>query len=224
MRSGTLLLSLALLAGCESAPKMPDAPKADPGMSKPAMPAAPAVAKPAAPSTPAAPSAPAVAKPVVPSTPSAPSAPSAPAAPAAPVAVPKAEAKAVTADLSKYKGPAESAELFGYDDGNSRVFFYTAGSVEFPLKVAADGAYEIAIKVSCDEAKGEKAKFTVAVDGQKVGGEVTCTAVDEKEYVVKAEVKAGDRKIAIAFLNDLYKENEYDLNMYVSGLTLRPAK
>ena len=92
------------------------------------------------------------------------------------------------------------------------------------VQVSADATYEIAVKMSCDEAMGMKAKFTVAVDGQKVGGEITGTTVDEKEYVVKAELKAGERKIQIAFLNDLYKENEYDLNMYVSGLTLRPAK
>lgn len=161
---------------------------------------------------------PGMSKPAVPSTPAVPAVPSTPPAP------PKTAAKPVSADLSKGKVLSDNAALFGYDDGNGRFFFHTAGPVEFPLTLAADGAYEIVVKVSCDEAMGQKAKFTVAVDGQKVGGELTCTTVDEKEYVVKAELKAGDRKIAVAFLNDLYKENEYDLNMYVSGLTLRPAK
>jgi hypothetical protein len=204
MRIATIVLCLAALSGCQAAPAAPSAPSTP--------------AAPSAPSTPAAPSAPAVSKPVAPSTPAAPAAPVVAKLPAAPAAKP------VVADLSKGKGPAEGAELFGYDDGNSRFFYYTAGAVEFPVKVEADGVYEIAVKVSCDEAKGEKAKFTVAVDGQKAGGEITSTTTDEKEYVVKAEVKAGNRTIAVAFLNDLYKENEYDLNMYVSGLALRPAK
>ena len=219
MRIASIVLCLAAMVGCQAVPGAP-VPPSDPAINKPVVPPSPSA--PAAPSTP---------KPAAPSTPavtSVPAAPSTPAAPAAPVVVkppvPAPAAKPVVADLSKGKGPAESAELFGYDDGNSRFFYYTAGAVEFPVKVEADGLYEIAVKVSCDEAKGEKAKFTVAVDGQKAGGEIASTSADEKEYVVKAEVKAGDRKIAVAFLNDLYKENEYDLNMYVSGLTLRPAK
>ena len=144
--------------------------------------------------------------------------------PPPPPPAPKADAKPVTADLSKFKGPAEGAELFGFDEGNGRIFMYTAGAVEIPVKIAADGAYEIVVNVSCDEAKGEKAKFTVAVDGQKIGGEITCASVDDKAYAVKTELKAGDRKISVAFLNDLYKENEYDLNMFVNGLVVKPAK
>ena len=164
-------------------------------------------------STPAA-NAPAPAPPTPPAPPKAPAPP--------PPSAPKAEAKPVTADLSKFKGPA--SDLFGYDEGAGRIFMHTAGTVEIPVKVAADGAYEIVVNVSCDEAMGQKAKFTVAVDGQKAGGEITCSAADDKPYTVKAELKAGERKIAVAFLNDLYKENEYDLNMYVNGLVLKPAK
>ena len=96
----------------------------------------------------------------------------------------------MTADLSKFKGPAEGAELFGFDEGNGRIFMYTAGAVEIPVKIAADGAYEIVVNVSCDEAMGQKAKFTVAVDCQKLGGEITCSAVEDKPYTVKAELKA----------------------------------
>ena len=144
--------------------------------------------------------------------------------PPLPPPAPTAQAKPVTADLSKFKGPAEGAELFGYDDGNGRIFMYTAGAVEIPVKIAADGAYEIVVNVSCDEAMGQKAKFTVAVDGQKAGGEIACSTADDKAYAVKAELKAGERKISVAFLNDLYKENEYDLNMFVNGLVVKPAK
>jgi hypothetical protein len=185
MRFGFLVLCLAILAGCESAPKASSAP------ATPAVKAA-EPAKPAAAPTPA--------------------------------PTPKAESKPVTADLSKFKGPAEGAELFGFDDGNGRIFMYTAGTIEIPVKVAADGAYEIVVNVSCDEAMGQKAKFTVAVDGQKVGDEISCATADDKAYSLKTSVKAGDRKIAVSFLNDLYKENEYDLNMYVNGLKLTPAK
>lgn len=192
MRIGTAVLCLAILAGCQGAPKSgaasstAQAPAAPPQPPPPPVPAKPA--------------------------------------PPLPPPAPKAEAKPVTADLSKFKGPAEGAELFGFDDGNGRIFMYTAGTVEIPVKVAADGLYEIVVNASCDEAMGQKAKFTVSVDGQKVGDEISCSTVDDKAYSVKAQVKAGDRKIAVTFLNDLYKENEYDLNMYVNGLSLKPAK
>jgi hypothetical protein len=202
MRLPLLLLPLVCLAGC-----MSEADRAAPAAPTPAKPQAPAAAAPTV-STPAAPTP--AAAPVV-------------AAPAPAVAAPAP--KPVTADLSKFTGPTENAELFGYDENNSRIFLYSAGAVVLPVKLAADGDYEIALNAACDEADHQMAKFTVTVDGQAVGGEITCTVVEAKEYVIKAPgLKAGDHKIAIAFLNDIYKENEYDLNFYVHGVTVRPAK
>ena len=150
-----------------------------------------------------------------------------PATQAAPMAAPKPApppAKPLVLDLSKFTGPAQNAELFGFNDGEGKVFFYTAGTVEWPAKIEADGAYQVVVKASCDEAQGQKAKFKLKVDGEAVGGETALTAVEEKEYVLAATLKAGDRKIGLEFTNDLYKENEYDLNFYVHGLTVRPAK
>ncbi len=168
-------------------------------------------------------------KPAVPSTASAPSTPSVPststaAVPAALPAAPKPAAKPVTLDLAKFVGPTESSANFGYDDNASRLFLYSNGAIELPMKVAADGDYEFAISAACDEAMGIKAKFSLTLDGQVINPEVTLTAVEAKEYVVKAPgLKAGDHKVSIAFLNDMYKENEYDLNLYVHGVALRPA-
>ena len=131
----------------------------------------------------------------------------------------------VVADLSKFSGPTENAEHFGYDDGAGRIFLYSGGAIVLPVQLTAGGDYELAISAACDEADGQKAKFSVTINGQAVGDEVTCTTVDVKEYVIKAPgLKAGDHKIAITFLNDLYKENEYDLNFFVHGVTVRPAK
>lgn len=148
---------------------------------------------------------------------------------AAPVAAAPAAAKPapapVTVDLSKNTGPTEAAANFGYDDGSSRLFFYSNGAIELPAKLAADGDYEVVISAACDEAMGQKAKFSLSIDGQVVAPEVTLTATEPKEYAVKAAgLKAGDHKLAIAFLNDMYKENEYDLNLYVHGVTVKPAK
>jgi hypothetical protein len=197
MRSTLLMLPLVCLAGCMS----------DTGRTASAPPPSAATPAPAA-SAPAA-AAPAAAAPT----------------PAAPASAARPAPSPVTIELSKFAGPTENAELFGYDEGNSRIFMYSNGTVTLPVKLAADGDYEIAVNGACDEANGQKAKFSVAVDGQVVAAETTCTVVEPKEYVIKAPgLKAGDHKIAISFLNDIYKENEYDLNFYVHGVTVRPAK
>lgn len=161
------------------------------------------------------------------SEPAAPAPKPAPAAMAAPAPAPKppaATAKPVSVDLSRHKAPAENAELFGFNDGEGKVFYYTGGTVEWTAKLEADGDYVVAVKASCDEAMGQKAKFKLWVDGRQVGGETTLASVDEKEYALPAAgLKAGERKIGLEFTNDLYKENEYDLNFYVHGVTVKPA-
>lgn len=148
------------------------------------------------------------------------------ATPAAVVAaVPGPVPSPVVADLSTFSDPTENTEHFGYDDGAGRIFLYSGGAIVLPVTLTDDGNYELAISAACDEADGQKAKFSVAINGQAVGDEVTCTTIDAHEYVIKAPgLKAGDHKIAITFLNDIFKENEYDLNFFVHGVTVRPAK
>lgn len=211
MRLPLLLIPLVCLAGCTS-----DANRAA-ASAAPAQPAAPAASAPRA-TTPTAPGP--VSTPTV-STPAA----STPTPATVVAAAPKPAATAVAADLSKFTGPTENADLFGYDDSAGRIFLYSGGAIVVPVKLTGDGDYELAINAACDEADGQKAKFSVTINGQAVGDEVTCTTTDAKEYVIKAAgLKAGDHKIAITFLNDIYKENEYDLNFYVHGVALRPAK
>jgi hypothetical protein len=161
------------------------------------------------------------------SPPTAPAVPAAaaPAAAAPVVAAIKPAPAPVTVDLTKCIGPTEAAANFGWDENLGRLFLLSNGAITLPLKLAADGDYDIAIKAACDEALGQKAKFSVTIDDQVIAAEVTCTTIEVNEYVVKAHaLKAGEHKLAIAFLNDAYKENEYDLNLYIHGVTLRPAK
>jgi len=168
--------------------------------------------------------------------PSAPAAPSKPSEPAKPVApsmkpVSKPELPApvidrtpIKADVSKIKFLSESSELFGYDDGESRAFFYTNGAGELTVKVPADGEYEIVVTASCTAAKGENAKFKLKVDGAQVGSETQLKSEDAKEYSFTTAIQAGDRKIATEFTNDLYKEGEYDLNFFLNGLKVVRVK
>jgi hypothetical protein len=142
-------------------------------------------------------------------------------APKAPAAVPAAviDRTPIKADVSKVKFLAES-ELFGYDDGESRAFFYTNGTGELTLKVPADGEYDVIVTASCTAAKGENAKFKLKVDGAQVGSETQLKSEDAKDYSFSTALKAGDRKIATEFTNDLYKEGEYDMNFFLNGVKL----
>ncbi len=217
MRYGMSFVALAaavlLGLGCNAIPSKPSTPSAP---SKPEVPATPAKpATPAAPTTPSAPTAP--------STSSAPSAPSSaevtkaadPVKPAA-AAVDKSPIKA---DVSKIKFKTEAgAELFGWDDGESKAFFYANGLGQVDVKIPADGDYEIVITASCNAAKGENAKFKLSVDGAQVGAETQLKSEDAKDYSFTTALKAGDRKIGTEFTNDIYKEGEYDMNFYLHGV------
>jgi Ca-dependent carbohydrate-binding module xylan-binding len=195
MRVPLLILPLLVLVACTT------------GSNRAAVPTTPATPSTAVAST--------VATPALPS----------PAAVAATTATTKPAPVPAAVDLRGFAGPTDNAELFGYDENSSRLFFYSGGAMTLPVRLSGDGDYDIIISAACDEAKGEKAKFTVSVDGQLVGSEITCTTTEAKDYVVKAHGQtAGEHKIAIEFLNDVYKENEYDLNLYVHGVTFQPAK
>jgi hypothetical protein len=143
------------------------------------------------------------------------------------VPLPAAQADAITVDLkaSKFKTAANvPADLLGYSEGESRVFFYVNGTAEAAVKVPADGDYEIVVEAAGDAAQNERAKFKLAVDGQAVGKETLLTADEPKEYKFTAKLKAGERKVAIEFTNDVYKEGEFDRNLYVYAVKLKRAK
>lgn len=222
MRYGMLMTLLAaagfVLSGCgKTGDKLPSKPSTD----LPSKPAAPEVSKPAAPSAPSAPSTPAA-----PSTSALPSKPATPGEASSvaktvegskPAAAP-VDKTPIKADLSKIKFTAESGELFGYDDGESRAFYYANGLGFVVVDVPADGDYEIVIAASCQAAKGENAKFKLTVDGAAAGAETQLKSEDAKDYPFPAALKQGHRKIGVEFTNDVYKEGEYDLNFYLHGL------
>lgn len=137
-----------------------------------------------------------------------------------------ADGEGIAVDLKafKFKVRPEMADLVGYNDGESKLFYYVAAAGEAAVKLPADGDYTISIRASCDPALNERAKFKVTLDGEPVGMEVLLTADDEKEYKLNAAGKAGERKLTIEFTNDAYKENEYDRNFYVHRVTLLRAK
>jgi hypothetical protein len=129
----------------------------------------------------------------------------------------------ITVDLKTFKfTPAfeGGGDLFGYNEGEERLFFYTNGAGEAAVTVPADGEYTIAVKAAGEKVMNEWPKFKLAVDGQPVGKETALTSDDPKEYTFTAPLKAGSRKVKIEFTNDVYKDGEYDRNLYVHAVTL----
>ena len=137
-----------------------------------------------------------------------------------------ADGERIAVDLKafKFKVRPEMADLVGYNDGEDKLFYYVAAVGEAAVKLPADGEYTISIWASCDAALNERAKFKVTLDGEPVGMEVLLTADDEKEYKLTANGKAGERKLAIEFTNDIYKENEYDRNFFVHAVSVKRMK
>ena len=124
----------------------------------------------------------------------------------------------------KFKVPEEQVSLFGYNEGEEKLFYYAAAAGETMVKLPADGDYELVIKASCDPALDERAKFKVSLDGEAVGKETLLTDDLAKEYKFVLKGKAGEHKLSIEYTNDVYKEGEYDRNFYVHGVTLKPVK
>ena len=124
----------------------------------------------------------------------------------------------------KLKCKSDNAELVGYNDAESKIFFYTFGTATAAVKIPADGEYTITVEASCDEALNEKAKFKLTVGDEVVAKEHALTETGAKKYALPAKLKKGDAKLVIEFLNDKYKENEHDLNLYVHAVTIEPKK
>jgi hypothetical protein len=134
-------------------------------------------------------------------------------------------ADAITVALKDMKcKPAEgvkSSDGVKYLEGESKIAFYTNGSATADISVPEDGEYTLLIEMSCDEAQGEKAQVKVTVDSAVLKDKFDLTQAAAKEYPFAAKLKKGDAKLVIEFLNDKYKENEYDLNLYVHAITIK---
>jgi hypothetical protein len=127
-------------------------------------------------------------------------------------------------DFSMKSKAGEESELVGYNAGEEKLFFYTFGTGTATVKIPDDGEYTITIEASCDEAKGEKAKLSLKVGDTEVAKSFELKEVGIQVYPFTAKLKKGESKLAISFLNDIYKESEYDSNLYIHAVKLEPKK
>lgn len=105
---------------------------------------------------------------------------------------------------------------------NERLCLWSAGVLEARVSVQPPGDYEIVIEACSDPARSEFARLAVAVDGMRLG-EIATTSVPSP-YRFPARLEAGERKVAIEFVND-YRDperHEEDRNLYVLSAELLP--
>jgi hypothetical protein len=126
----------------------------------------------------------------------------------------------IKVDLKSFVFKEEKVDLFGYNEAEGKLFFYTNGKGTAKVKVPDDGDYEVIVKASADEALNEGANFKLTIDGKMVGKETT-TKTEPKDYTFETNLKSGEHEITIAFTNDVYKEGEYDRNLFVQAVTLK---
>jgi len=124
----------------------------------------------------------------------------------------------------KPKNKGNSDDLGGFNEGEGKLFLYTFGSQTADLKVPEDGEYTITVEASCNMAEKQYAKFKLTVGDLEVAKEHTLTSEDAKPYEFTAKLKKGDTKLSVEFLNDLYKDGEYDLNLYIHSVKVEPKK
>ena len=109
-------------------------------------------------------------------------------------------------------------ELVKNDDG--KVSFYAQGTATAKVNVRADGDYIIIVDASCTEAQKEKAKFTLKIGDTVVKENFLLTSEEQKEYKFEVKLKKGETSLSIKFTNDVYKENEYDRNLFVHAVKI----
>ena len=136
------------------------------------------------------------------------------------VAGPAIAADAIKIELKDYKVKSATDELGGHNEGDGKLFLYSFGTMTAEPAIPDDGTYTLILEMSCDEAKGEKAQVKITAAGEVVKEKFDLTAAEAKEYKFEVKLKKGKAKLVIEFLNDKFKEGEFDLNFYLHSAKL----
>lgn len=116
------------------------------------------------------------------------------------------------------------AELTGHNEGEGKLFMYVNAVASTEVEVKEDGTFTLTVELSGDKGEKGNPKVRIAAAGKDVEKEFELKQLEAKAYTFKVELKKGKNKIEIEFLNDEYKENEYDSNLYVHSVKVDAAK
>lgn len=118
----------------------------------------------------------------------------------------------------KAKNEGAGADLYGVNEGEGKIFMYVVAVATAEFEVKEDGAVKFAIEASGDMGNKSRAKFKLTIGGKEIEKEFELKQNEAKVYEFKADLKKGKQKIEIEFLNDEYKEGEYDCNFYIHSV------
>lgn len=110
------------------------------------------------------------------------------------------------------------AELYGHDEVEGKLFLYVNATAAAEFEATEDGELKVVIEASGTKGEKDLPKFKLTVGGTVVEKEFLLKQADAKAYTFKATVKKGKQKVEIEFLNDEYKENEYDSNLFLHSV------
>ena len=136
-------------------------------------------------------------------------------------------ADALVAPLKTFKladADGKESESVSYVEADDTIAFFVNGTAKATVKAEEAGDYTLTLDASCVEADKTLAKIKIQVNGKSVKDEFALTQADKKSYTFDVKLVKGDNKVHIEFLNDTYKENEYDLNFYVHGVKFDKKK
>ncbi len=123
-------------------------------------------------------------------------------------------------DIKMLIGGDKTSELAGYSESDNRLFFYINAEAVATYTAKEAGTYKLVLEMSCDPAKKEMANVKITVGDTVVEKSFDLTQAESKSYEFKVELKKGENKIKIEYLNDEYSENEFDRNLYLHSLKL----
>jgi hypothetical protein len=133
--------------------------------------------------------------------------------------------KAIAVPLRK-KQNWSSAELTGDFEGGDSVYnLYTNGEAGIEYSFPADGTYVVRGRAYESRAGDEASRMEFRVDG-KANGTVSVDATSKapQTYERRIQISKGRHRIALAFLNDFYREElpegQRDRNLYIESLEI----
>lgn len=105
------------------------------------------------------------------------------------------------------------------------VCFLANGAAEAQFRCATGGRYELLVNGRSSPAGGAYARIRVSIDDKEAGIAELRSSVSGEFTAGSAELAAGEHRIRLAFINDLYRDGQ-DRNAWVeaAGLRLIPAE
>lgn len=135
-----------------------------------------------------------------------------------------ADAAILTEDEYRLVLRVEDDALRGRDAGdgpNGTRVLASSGSVRGEFTFPSDGEYVITVEVGAEQAGDERAKFELRDDDQVLAVMDVTGDEDPEPYRHQYRAKAGQRRIAVAFVNDYYNEEAgEDRNLYVRAISV----